>query len=319
METISSIEQIVDQYKKNNLEVEGWRDARHLLHLYAQIIGKIRLLLHPRLNHWWHSTLAISTVGWTTGPIPFKDGSFEIELNFIDHVLWIRKSDGLGLHISLEQPSIKAFHDTLFESLHSLGIEISINEMPVDESKMQPHTPFNQDDQPIAYNSEFCNKFWKAQLETDITFQIFKGRFAGMSSPVQLFWQDFDLSLSFFSGRKIPSTNGMEKASKEAYSEEVISFGFWAGDEVIDGPAYYAYISPEPRNLSQEQLIPLEAFWNHQETGSMAILTYKDLQNSPDPRQTLLDFMESVFMVASRLAKWDKELVLLRPLNNYLH
>ncbi|MDD4972742.1 MAG: DUF5996 family protein [Bacteriovorax sp.] len=319
METISSIEQPVDQYKENDLQIEGWRDARHLLHLYAQIIGKIRLRLHPKLNHWWHATLAISTVGWTTGIIPYKEGCFEIELNFIDHVLWIRKSDGLGQHINLNQPSIKMFHDTLFDSLKSLGIEVSIDEMPFDESKVKSHILFNKDDRPITYNPDFSYNLWKVQLETDITLQIFKGRFSGMSSPVQLFWHEFDLSLTFFSGRKVLSSNGMDKISKEAYSHEFISFGFWAGDDNIDEPAYYSCVYPEPKNLSEEQLIPLEAFWNHQETGTTAILTYRDLQNSPDPRQSLLDFMESAFMVGSRKAKWDKDLMLLRPLNYFLH
>jgi hypothetical protein len=289
------------------------------MHIYAQIIGKIRLRLHPKLNHWWHATLSISAVGWTTGLIPYKEGCFEIELNFIEHLLWIRKSDGLGQHISLYQPSIKSFYDSLFECLKLLSIDVSIFEKPFDETKVKSLIPFNKDDQPISYNPEFAFNLWKMQLDADITFQIFKGRFIGKSSPVQLFWHSFDLALTFFSGRTVSPPAGIDKVSQEAYSHEVISFGFWTGDDNINEPAYYSYVFPEPKNFSDEQLIPLEAFWDHQTSGTLAILTYNDLQNTPDPRQTLLDFMESVFMVGTRRAKWDKELTLLRPIKLLLH
>lgn len=319
METISSVDQKIIEPQENNLQVEGWREARRLLHLYAQIIGKIRLRLHPKLNHWWHATLSLSTVGWTTGLIPYKEGCFEIELNFIDHLLWIRKSDGQGQHISLNQPTVKSFHDTLFESLKSLGIEVSILERPFDELKVKSHIPFDKDNKPVSYNPDFAYNLWKAQLEADITFQIFKGRFTGKSSPVQLFWHSFDLALTFFSGRTVPPASKMDNVSKEAYSHEVISFGFWAGDDNIDEPAYYSYVYPEPKNLTDDSLMPAEAFWNRQERGSLAILTYRDLQNSPDPRQSLLLFMESVFTAGSRRANWDKHLSELRPVKYILH
>lgn len=316
------IEESVYGTKKEHthqLQIGGWRESRQLLHQYLQIVGKIRLKLHPKLNHWWHATLAISSVGWTTGLIPYEEECFEIEFNFVSHNLVIKKSEGKFRLISLFQPNVKAFHDELFAALESLEIYVQINEMPFDVSKIKSSTPFNKNLQSIEYDPEFSHQLWQAFVEADVAFQTFKGRFIGKSSPVQLFWHSFDLALTFFSGKPAPHHSGMDTVTKEAYSHEVISFGFWPGDDEVDEPSFYAYVYPEPDGLSDEGLRPREASWHQSDKGSMALLPYRALDNHEPRSQAILDFMESVFERGVPAAGWDGETAHLLPLEERKH
>lgn len=297
-----------ESYIENHLTDLGWRQSRQLLHVYAQIVGKIKLRLHPKLNHWWHATFSITPVGWSTGLIPYHEGCFEIEFNFISHQLVIKKSDGHFKLFSLHQPTVKAFHDELFNCLHALGIDVHIDEHPYDSIKVKTDIPFDHNQTAINYDEHFSYNLWQAFLEADIAFQKFKGRFIGKSSPVQLFWHSFDLALTFFSGRRGPPTTGMNKVTKEAYSHEVISFGFWGGDDDVDEPAFYSYVYPEPSELSEGLLKPREAYWKTLSHGTQAILPYKALNNHQPREQAILDFMESAFYNGVRKAHWNGDI-----------
>ncbi len=300
----------------HQLQSGGWRESRQLLHLYLQIVGKIRMQLHPKLNHWWHATLAVSSVGWTTGLIPYENECFEIEFNFVTHHLVIKKSEGKFKLVSLFQPTVKAFHDELFAALTALDIQVTINERPYDFTKIKSDALFKDNYSPVEYDPDFSHQLWQAFVEADVAFQIFKGRFIGKSSPVQIFWHTFDLALTFFSGKPAPFSAGMDSVSKEAYSHEVISFGFWPGDDDIDEPAFYAYVYPEPEQLSQQPLKPREAFWSQQTKGTLAILPFRALANHQPRSQAILDFMESFFERGAEVAGWNGETSRLSPLTD---
>lgn len=317
MENTSTID--IENKSDRNLMSYGWRDARQLLHLYAQIVGKIKLRLHPKLNHWWHATLSISSVGWTTGLIPCEHGCFEMEFNFLTHELVVKKSDGRFRLIDLHQPSIKAFHDELFTVLLSLDITVTIDEHPYDPQKVKTNIPFNVNHSPVNYDPFFAYNLWQTFVEADVAFQKFKGRFIGKSSPVQLFWHSFDLALTFFSGKQAPYFKGMNKVAREAYSHEVISFGFWGGDDDIDEPAFYSYVYPEPKDIVTKNLMPREAFWKSLPRGSLAILPYKALDNHQPREQAILDFMETAFYAGVTSAHWDGEIAKLLPTNMKKH
>lgn len=303
---------------QHHLLINGWQNSRQLLHLFLQMVGKIKLALHPKLNHWWHATLIISPVGWTTGLIPYGEECFEIEFNFQSHDVVIKKSEGHFQLFSLFQPSVKAFHDELFNALRVLGIEVKINERPYDLKKTKTDIPFKDNEMPVDYDPVFSHLLWQAYVEADIAFQTFKGRFIGKSSPVQLFWHSFDLALTFFSGKKAPFTPGMNEVTKEAYSHEVISFGFWPGDDHFNEPAYYAYIYPEPKNLDHISLRPREAQWGNSGSGTLALLPLRSLENHHPRTKAVLDFMESFFEGATIKAEWEGEIGKLLPMEKRL-
>ncbi len=302
------------KHQSHQLQLGGWRESRQLLHLYLQIVGKIRMQLHPKLNHWWHATLAVSSVGWTTGLIPYQDECFEMEFNFVTHHLVIKKSEGKFKLISLFQPTVKAFHDELFAALESLDIHVTINQHPYDVTKIKTDTLYKNNLAPVEYDPDFSHQLWQAFVEADVAFQTFKGRFIGKSSPPQIFWHSFDIALTFFSGKPAPFHMGMDSVSQEAYSHEVISFGFWPGDDDIDEPAFYAYVYPEPDNLLEIPLRPREAFWSQQARGTLAILPFRALTNHQPRSQAILDFMESVFEGGAAAAQWNGENSRLLPL-----
>ncbi len=315
METVETYQNFEKFLNKAN----DWKSTRQLLHAYIQIVGKIKLRLHPKLNHWWHATLSVSPVGWTTGLIPYDHNCFEMEFNFISHQLVIKKSDGHFRMVSLDQYSIKSFHDELFACLHALNIDVAIDEHPYDISKIKLDTPFNEDNTPIEYDSSFAHQLWQSYMEADVAFQKFKGRFIGKSSPVQLFWHSFDLALTFFSGRPAPLNESMDKVSKEAYSHEVISFGYWAGDDDIPEPSFYSYVYPEPSHLEDGELRPREAYWKVLPRGKLAVLPYKALSNHMPRENAILDFMESAFANGIERAKWTGETAKLLTIDEHRH
>jgi len=302
---------MLNKHNKNSqlfpkLPLNQWESTKITLHLYLQIIGKIRLKLHPKLNHWWHATFYLSVSGLTTGPMPYNGQLLQIDFDFIKHVLLIETSQGGGgIEIPLYATSVAEFYDAVFCALKGLGIEINILAKPFDPASVFSDIPFAKDQHHTSYDRENVYKFWKILTLIYEPFEIFKGQFSGKSTPVHLYWHTFDFALTFFSGRRAPPVEGMDPVSKEAYSHEVISFGFWAGDKKIGGPAFYSYTYPEPKGLNNEKLLPAIAFWQPANGSSLAILKYEDMIKTDNPSETLLQFFESAYQAGSTLSRWE--------------
>lgn len=287
------------------LPIEEWEDTKDTLHLFLQIVGKIKLALFPKMNHWWHVPYYVSVCGLTTGPIPYEDMVFEMEFNFRDkeHYLKIETSEGDLKTIPLKWHSVARFHEDVFSSLGELGIVAGIRPMPYDVPGVRE--PFLTDFEHTTYNEEYVNRFWRILVQAYSIFQVFRGWFIGKSSPVHFFWHHADLALTLFSGRPAPVDEAAGPVEREASSHEMISFGFWAGDQNIREPAFYAYMYPQPAGFMNEPLSPKEAFWNHQ--AGLALLKYNDVRNSDSPEKAVLDFLESVYQAGAKRANWDIE------------
>ena len=286
------------------LPLEEWEQSKITLHLYTQIVGKVRLALFPHKNHWWNVPLYVSGRGLTTRTIPFEDRVFEITFDFISHKLVITCSDGAEREISLfDGLTVAEFYEQFFAKLEELGITVQIKATPYDVPGNTE--PFPTDRKNHSYQKEYIHRFWQILVQVDSVFQEFRGRFIGKCTPVHLFWHHLDLALTRFSGKKGPEREGISRVEREAYSHEVISFGFWAGDENVREPAFYAYSYPVPEGLMDEPLKPAEATWN--EEAGMALLMYNDVRSSASPRQSILDFLESVYQAGANRAGWDVE------------
>lgn len=286
------------------LPIEEWEDTKNTLHLFFQIVGKIRLSLFPKMNHWWHVTLYLSPKGMTTRPIPYKDIIFEIEFDFIDHKLLIQTSRGEEKSFGLEGLSVSEFYRKIFQNLEEAGVKVDIRARPYDTPFSS--TPFASDTEHYSYDKEYVNRYWRILVQVNSVLEEFRGRFIGKSTPVHLYWHHADLAVTRFSGRKAPPMEGGTKADKEAYSHEVISFGFWAGDDNVRAPAFYSYTYPEPEGLTEEPLSPKEAFWNT-DNGAIAVLMYDDLRNHDSPRDALLGYLESAYLAGANRAGWVLE------------
>ena len=295
------------------MPLANWRETKNTLHLYLQIVGKIRLAMHPRINHWWHVPLYVSPRGLTTRTIPYAGGNFEIEFDFCDHELKIRTSDGgyedFGLYDGL---TVADFYASVFANLAKLGIEPEIKAVPYEAPSK---APFADDHDNRSYDKEYVERFHKVLVEVDDIFEEFRGRFTGKSTPVHLFWHSFDLALTRFSGKPAPPLDGANMVTREAYSHEVISFGFWFGDDNVSAPAFYSYTAPEPTGLTNEPLQPEAAQWNTAK-GTMALLMYDDVRGRDDPRAAVLQFLESAYQAGAKTAGWDIESYKLRPLKS---
>ncbi|MCH7519185.1 MAG: hypothetical protein IH964_09180 [Candidatus Dadabacteria bacterium] len=287
------------------LPIEQWEETKNTLHLFFQIVGKIRLTLFPKMNHWWHVTLYLSPRGMTTRPIPYQNMIFEIKFDFINHRLIITTSNGQEKSFGLEGISVSDFYKQITSALNELGIEAHIKATPYDVPFGK--VPFESDQEHSSYDKEYVNRYWRILVQVNSVFEEFRSRFIGKSTPVHLYWHHADLAVTRYSGKKAPDYEGGTAADKEAYSHEVISVGFWAGDEKVRAPAFYSYTYPEPKGLAQEPLAPKEAFWNTEGAGSMAILMYDDLRKTQSPRQALLDYLESAYQAGAKRANWKIE------------
>lgn len=282
------------------LPLDAWADSKETLHLMCQIVGKVRLALHPKQNHWWHVTLYVDTRGLTTRPIPYGGALVEIAFDLLDHTLVVSTSAGERRSIPLAGLSVAAFYERLRDALGELGVEAHILARPYDHASK---TPFPEDHAHAAYDGDAVTRYWHALRQINAVFEVFRGRFVGKATPVHLFWHSFDLAYTRFSGKAAPMEGGT-RADREAYSHEVISFGFWAGDDSMPAPAFYGYAYPEPAGLRDEKLAPDAARWAEQRGGSMALLMYDDLRRAADPNGTLLAFLESAYQGAARRAGW---------------
>lgn len=283
------------------LPLEGWRETKDTLHRYCQMLGKVRLALAPFRNHWWHVTLYVTTDGLTTGAFPLPDGrTAELRIDLRNHAVRLVDSVGERREFFLGHPFACAdFHDQLIGALSSLGITADIDMRPYDL-----HGPaFAEDYDNDSYDAEAVSRFGQILRTSATVLEEFAGWFNGKQSPVHLFWHSFDLAHARFSGRRAPARHEAGRVEAEAYSHEVIAFGFWAGDDQIPYPAYYSYTAPAPRGLTDRSLRPSDAFWNV-DSGT-AILPYEAVRAASDPRRTLLTFLQDTYLAGARTAGWD--------------
>ena len=290
------------EYAFPPLPLEAWEPTKDTLHLYLQIVGKIRLQLMPRRNHWWNITLYVTSRGLGTGPIPYKFYTFELEFDFVEHQFHIRTSTGASESIVLQDGlSVSTFYMQVMKALEVLGIHVEILPKPYDnKSKI----PFAQDHTHASYQPEQVNSYWHALVTVDQALKEFSGRFYGKACPVHLYWHHLDLTMTRFSGKKVPIRPEASTVEKDAYSHEVISFGFWPGDDQVRFPAFYSYTFPSPEGLDKEPLQPAQASWVDSNGSPMALLDYEELRQLENPRQALLDFLESCYQAGARRANW---------------
>jgi hypothetical protein len=284
-----------------SLPLEEWKDTYATLHMWTQIVGKIRLVNSPRINHWWQVPLYVSARGLTTTAIPHGTRNFEIEFDFIEHQLVIRTSDGDTRNLALAPQSVADFYRALMTTLDALGLEVKIRAIP---DEVPNPIPFADDNEHASYEGEYANRLWRILTQTDRVFKEFRSRFIGKVSPVHFFWGSFDLAVTRFSGRRAPEREAADSITREAYSHEVISHGFWPGSGNIEMPAFYSYTAPEPAGLPQAKIRPASAFYNPP-TGGF-ILPYNDVRQADDPDQLLMEFLQSTYEAGANLAGWDR-------------
>lgn len=288
------------------LPLEEWADTYSTLHLWLQIVGKVRLKNAAWMNHSWHSTLYVSPCGLTTSSIPYGDRAFEIELDFRSHALRLRTSDGCAGEFALEPQSVAAFYTKLMRALEACGIEMRIARKP---NEIENPIRFDLDETHRAYDAEYANRFWRILAQADRVFGIFRSSFIGKCSPVHFFWGAPDLAVTRFSGRPAPLHPGgipnlPDAVTREAYSHEVASCGFWPGGGPVPHAAFYAYAYPEPAGFASAQVEPEAAFYSadlHE-----FILPYDAVRLAASPDETLLAFLQSTYAAAADNAKWDR-------------
>jgi hypothetical protein len=285
-----------------SLPWEEWKDTADTLHMWTQIVGKVRLALNPFRNHWWNVPLYVSARGLTTGAIPYKSLMFDVEFDFISHQIVIRTSEGRGTVKPLLAQSVAAFYGEFMADLKSLGIEVSIFEKPVE---VPNPIPFPEDFQHASYDPEYANRFWRVLLQTHAVFSRFETSFIGKASPIHFFWGSFDLAVTRFSGRLAPPRDGADSITREAYSHEVISVGFWPGNGGFGSAAFYCYAAPEPAGLSDQKIQP--ASGHYDPNVKEFILKYDDVVSSATPEDDVLEFVESTYRAAATLAKWNTQ------------
>lgn len=283
------------------LPLDAWQDTFDALHMYAQIIGKVRLALSPMMNEWWQVPLYLTARGLTTSPIGHDHRSFEIELDFIDHQALFRASDGQTRALALVPRSVADFYAEVMRILHAMGLDVAIHEKPVEVAHP---VPFPRDLVHRAYDAEYAHRHWEILRRLDLVFKRFRARFTGKASPVHFFWGSFDLAASRFSGRPASPRPGADRITRIAYDEEVSSLGFWPGGQGIDGPALYSYAAPEPLGFAQQRVEPAEAFYSpelHE-----FVLMYDVVRQARNPEEMILAFAQSTYEAAARLGRWDR-------------
>ena len=278
-----------------------WRATCDTLHMWTQIAGKIRLALAPHVNHWWQVPLYVGARGLTTAAIPYRDRSFEMEFDFVDHVLAIRTGEGDARTLNLEAKPVAAFYAEVMAALESLGISVRIWTMP---QEFDEPIPFDQDTVHAAYEREPVERFWRVLRSVDAVLKEFRGGFIGKASPVHFFWGSFDLSVTRFSGRRAPPMPEADKVTQEAYSHEVSSVGWWPGDATTPYPAFYCYASPEPAGFGDARVLPASSFYD-KEAGQFR-LKYDDVRTAASPRQALLDFCRTTYEAAATRGHWNR-------------
>ena len=284
------------------LPLAEWEDTYATLHMWTQVVGKIRLALSPPVNHFWGTTFYVTARGLTTSAMPYLRGTVEINFNFIAHTLEIVTSLGETRSFRLVPRTVAEFYFELMSALHSLGIDAKVWTMPVEVPRP---VRFNLDQAHSSYDSEYAHRFWQILVSVSTVLWEFRSRFIGKASPVHFFWGSFDLAATRFSGRPAPERPDADFITKEAYSHEVISHGFWPGDgEVIKDAAFYAYAAPEPAGFRDQRVIPSKAFYSGEK--NEFFLMYDDVRLAHSPEQALMEFCQSTYAAGANLGHWDR-------------
>jgi hypothetical protein len=302
----SAMPPLPDESPWPELPYGAWKDTCATLQLWTQIVGKIRLAQTPWLNHSWQVALYVTARGLTTSPIPYEDRAFQIDFDFIDHVIWVRTSGGHFRQLMLAPRPVAEFYAELFAALRELGFDIRINTMPCEIAEC---IPFDEDRTHAAYDRDYANRFWRILLSTHNVLSHFRTGFLGKASPVHFFWGSFDLAVTRFSGRRAPRHPGgvphlSDAVVREAYSHEVSSAGFWPGGGPVDAAAFYSYAYPAPDGFASAAVRPAQAYFS-KALGEF-ILPYDAVRTAPAPEQALMEFLQSTYDAAADLGHWDR-------------
>ncbi|RJG07682.1 hypothetical protein D3870_18275 [Noviherbaspirillum cavernae] len=289
-----------------DLPWDAWKDTCATLHMWTQIVGKIRLTQMPWINHSWHVTLYVTARGMTTMSIPYGARSFQLDFDFIDHQLFIETSDGAVRTVALRPRTVADFYQELMAEMKDVGLDIRIHTTP---NELPDPIPFEQDRTHAAYDAEYANRFWRALVQIDRVFKEFRAGYLGKCSPVHFFWGSFDLAVTRFSGRTAPEHAGgvphcPDWVTREAYSHEVSSCGFWPGGDAVPYPLFYTYAYPEPEGFKDAPVRPPHATYHP--TMYEFVLPYDAVRLAQSPDTTLLEFMQSTYEAAANLGKWDR-------------
>jgi Family of unknown function (DUF5996) len=284
------------------LPYSEWESTRDTLHMWTQIVGKTRKTLTPLVNHWWNVTLYVTPRGLTTSAIPFGHEAFDVQFDFIRHRLFISTSNGEERSIELRPRSVADFYAEYMAGLRSLGIEVKIHTTP---DEFYDRTPFERDNKHASYDRKHVENFWRVLLNADRVFKQFRSTFLGKCSPVHFFWGSMDLAVTRFSGKRVAPAKDADAMTREAYSHEVISCGFWAGDRRYKQAAFYSYAMPAPAGLEKGKVRPDPAYWDSQ-MGEF-FLNYDDVRAVASPEQAILDFCQSTYEAGAKLAQWDRK------------
>lgn len=289
-----------------SLPLAEWKDTQETLHLWTQIVGKIRLALAPKQNHWWHSTLYVTARGLTTAAIHDRNRTFQISFDFLAHQLQIETSDGITRTIALTSRSVADFYQAVMSRLAEIGIPVQIWTMP---QEIADPIPFDRDEQHATYDPDSAQKFWRILIQADRVMTIFRSQFIGKSSPVHFFWGSFDLAVTRFSGARAPEHPGgvpnmADWVTREAYSHEVSSCGFWTGGGAVVEPIFYAYAYPAPVGFADYPIQPQAAFYSAEM--QEFVLPYAAVRQADSPDATLLEFFQSTYEAAANLGHWER-------------
>jgi hypothetical protein len=284
------------------LPFDSWRETFETLHMWTQIIGKVRLKLCPLVNHWWNVPFYVTARGMTTAAMPYQQRDIEVRFDFIEHKLTLESSEGRVTTMALTAQSVAEFYKKFMAALSELDVSVHIWTMP---SEVPNPTPFELDHVHAAYDLQAVHKFWRILVWVDQIFKEFRAGFQGKASPVHFFWGSFDLAVTRFSGRVAPERPGADSITREAYSHEVSSAGFWPGGGDIKGPAFYSYAAPEPARFAEQRVRPQEAFYHPQM--KEFLLMYDDVRAAASPKATLMEFLQSTYDAAAHFGKWDRK------------
>jgi hypothetical protein len=288
------------------LPFDIWKDTLATLHMWTQIVGKVRLKLCPLVNHWWNVPFYLTARGMTTSAMPYSRGTIrgtvEVRFDFIEHKLWLETSEGRVAAIALQAQSVAEFYKKFMAALAELGVVVKIWTTPCE---IPDPVPFERDQVHAAYDPEAVNKFWRILVWVDPILKEFRAEFLGKASPVHFFWGGFDLAVTRFSGRRAPERPGADAITREGYSHEVSSAGFWAGGGDIKGPAFYSYAAPEPSGFAERRVRPKAAFYHPQL--KEFLLMYDDVRTAVDPKAALMEFLSSTYEAAAESGNWDRQ------------
>ena len=284
------------------LPLDSWKDTQATLHMWAQVVGKVRLKLCPLVNHWWNVPFYVTARGMTTSAMPYDGGIVEVQFDFIDHILIINTSKGSMRALPLRRQSVAEFYKSFMAALDDLGISVKIWTTPCE---LPDPVPFEKDQIHASYDAEAAHRFWRILVWVDSVLKEFRAGFIGKASPVHFFWGSFDHAVTRFSGRRAPERPGADSITREAYSHEVSSAGFWAGGGDIKGPAFYSYAAPEPPGFAEQTVGPKAAFYHPQL--KEFLLMYDDVRTAESPKAALMEFLQTTYQAAAVCANWDRK------------